>query len=575
MQMNGIAASPGIAIARAHVYQEASLEIVKVHLSDTQIDEEMQRLKAALDKAKAEIEQLHYEMKREIGNENADIFTAHFMILEDTEFIQQIVEQIQSEHWNVEYAVQYVIEQYFHVFQGLDDLYMRERASDIRDIGKRIQHKLLGIEGHALANIQEDVIVIAHDLSPSDTAQLNHHVKAYVTEIGGRTSHSAIMARSLELPAVVGVSSLIDQNLHHAWVIVDGFEGILIVHPSEDELKDYRLRMQIHQEEQSKLRKYVQLPSVTLDDHYVEIGANIGTPKDAEAASQFGPEGIGLFRTEFLYMDRTSLPSENEQFEAYKSVLLTMGKRPVIFRTLDIGGDKKLPYLDLPIEENPFLGYRAIRLCLDQPNLFITQLRAILRASAFGNVKIMYPMISGLEELQEANALLKRAKFELDEEEVAVGHFEVGMMIEVPSAALIIDLLAEEVDFFSIGTNDLIQYVTAVDRMNEKISYLYQPFHPALLRLIQAIVKSAHDKGKWVGVCGEMASDETAAALLLGLGVDELSMSAGSILRVRRLFSGLYYHELQDVSRKCLQLKTAKEIREYAESKITYHPRKE
>jgi phosphoenolpyruvate-protein phosphotransferase (PTS system enzyme I) len=569
MSIQGIAASPGFAIGKAFIYQETSVKVERRSISEDQVSGEFERLTKAVQEAKAEITALRDKTEKEMGADKAEIFTAHLMVLEDPELLQGIQDAVKQEHCNVEAAVQDVVQNYVQMFEAMDNEYMRERAADIRDVGARIIRKLLHVHDQSLADIDEDVVVLAHDLTPSDTAQLNHHVLGFVTEIGGRTSHSAIMARSLEIPAVVGTKELLNQNIENGtMLILDGSRGELIINPSEQQLKEYQERVDAYKKQHEELRKMVNLKSETTDQHQVELVANIGTPKDAEAALQYGTEGVGLYRTEFLYMDRDTMPSEQEQFEAYRSVLLTMGERPVVIRTLDIGGDKELPYLNLPKEANPFLGYRAIRLCLDRTDLFKIQLRAILRATRYGNLKIMFPMISSLEELRQAKAVLEEAKQELIEQGEEIGTYEVGMMIEIPSSAVIADLLADEVDFFSIGTNDLIQYTMAVDRMNEKISHLYQPFHPALIRLVKTVIDAAHSKGKWVGMCGEMAGDELAVPLLLGLGLDEFSMGASSILRARAMIRKLSLQQAKEWAQHVLTLKTPDEIKGYLESKI-------
>jgi phosphotransferase system enzyme I (PtsI) len=569
MKIQGIAASPGYAIGKAFVYQETPISIPCNTIPVEQIPSELERFTQAVQEAKQEITKLRDKTERDMGTEHADIFSAHLLVLEDPELTQAIQTHIESERCNVEAAVQTVIQNYVHLFEQMDNEYMRERAADIRDVGARLIRKLLGIQTVSLAELDEDVIVVAHDLTPSDTAQLNQHVLGFVTQIGGRTSHSAIMARSLEIPAVVGAGAISDEAIENGtMLILDGNTGELILNPTPEQIADYENRRLEYEQKRAELRLLIEAPSVTTDGHRVELVANIGTPKDAQTALAYGAEGVGLYRTEFLYMDRDALPTEEEQYAAYKEVLEAFGQRPVVIRTLDIGGDKELPFLQLPKESNPFLGYRAIRLCLDRTDLFKTQLRAILRATPYGNAKIMFPMISSVEELRAAKQILQEAKEELIQEGLEVGPYEVGMMIEVPSAAVIADLLADEVDFFSIGTNDLIQYTMAVDRMNEKISYLYQPFHPALLRLVKTVIDAAHRKGKWVGMCGEMAGDELAIPLLLGLGLDEFSMGASSILRARALVRKLSRQQAKKWAEHVLTLKTVEEIRQYMEEKV-------
>ncbi|GIM44870.1 phosphoenolpyruvate-protein phosphotransferase [Collibacillus ludicampi] len=565
----GIAASRGIAIGPAFILQEFSPVVTRVTLSPEDSEKELDRLNQAILETKEQIETIKKRAEEELGAEEAEIFAAHLMMVSDPEFLGAIRNHVTEQRVNAEAAIQEVVDMYVNLFSAMDDEYMRERAADVRDVGRRILRNLMGIKDISLSELSEDVVVLAHDLTPSDTAQLNHHVLGFATEIGGRTSHSAIMARSLELPAVVGVSGLLENIKTGDLVIIDGEQGKVIVNPAEDELKAYQVRKESLRQQKEALLALVDKPSITKDGRRVELAANIGTPKDAQGALRNGAEGIGLYRTEFLYMDRQELPSEEEQYEAYRQVAEAMGDKPVIIRTLDIGGDKELPYLQLPQEANPFLGYRAIRLCLDRKDLFKIQLRAILRASVHGKLRIMYPMISGLEELRQANSLLQSVKNELKESGIPFDEeIQVGMMIEVPSAAISADLLAPEVDFFSIGTNDLIQYAVAVDRMNERISHLYQPFHPSVLRLIRHVIQAAHQHGKWVGMCGEMAGDPLAIPVLLGLGLDEFSMSASSILDARACITSISYQEAKTWAEEVLQYKTAEEIVEFLKGKL-------
>jgi phosphotransferase system enzyme I (PtsI) len=569
MMFTGIAASRGIAIGPAFILQEFSPVVTRVTLSPEDSEKELDRLNQAILETKEQIETIKKRAEEELGAEEAEIFAAHLMMVSDPEFLGAIRNHVTEQRVNAEAAIQEVVDMYVNLFSAMDDEYMRERAADVRDVGRRILRNLMGIKDISLSELSEDVVVLAHDLTPSDTAQLNHHVLGFATEIGGRTSHSAIMARSLELPAVVGVSGLLENIKTGDLVIIDGEQGKVIVNPAEDELKAYQVRKESLRQQKEALLALVDKPSITKDGRRVELAANIGTPKDAQGALRNGAEGIGLYRTEFLYMDRQELPSEEEQYEAYRQVAEAMGDKPVIIRTLDIGGDKELPYLQLPQEANPFLGYRAIRLCLDRKDLFKIQLRAILRASVHGKLRIMYPMISGLEELRQANSLLQSVKNELKESGIPFDEeIQVGMMIEVPSAAISADLLAPEVDFFSIGTNDLIQYTVAVDRMNERISHLYQPFHPSVLRLIRHVIQAAHQHGKWVGMCGEMAGDPLAIPVLLGLGLDEFSMSASSILDARACITSISYQEAKTWAEEVLQYKTAEEIVEFLKGKL-------
>lgn len=448
------------------------------------------------------------------------------------------------------------------MFESMDNEYMKERAADIRDVTKRVTGHLLGVEIPNPSLISEEVIIVSGDLTPSDTAQLNRRfVKGFTTDIGGRTSHSAIMARSLEIPAVVGTKAVTKEIQNGVTVIVDGINGDVIIDPSQDVISQYEQKHQKFLEQKAEWAKLVNEPTVTNDGHHVELAANIGTPDDVKGVLENGGEAVGLYRTEFLYMGRDQLPTEEEQFDAYKTVLERMGGKSVVVRTLDIGGDKELPYLELPKEMNPFLGYRAIRLCLDEQEIFRTQLRALLRASTYGNLKIMFPMIATVNEFRQAKAVLLEEKEKLQAEGHQVSDdIEVGMMVEIPATAVIADQFAKEVDFFSIGTNDLIQYTMAADRMNEQVSYLYQPYNPAILRLITLVIEAAHKEGKWVGMCGEMAGDEIAIPILLGLGLDEFSMSATSILPARTQISKLSKKETESFKEQILSMSTTEEV---------------
>lgn len=572
-QFTGIAASAGYAIGEAYILQNQEIKVIKKKLSEAQKPAELARLEQEISTAKQEIEELRLLTSQKIGDVEAEIFDAHIMLLEDPEYLSGIRDKINVEAYNAEWAVEEVTEQFLAIFTSLDDEYIRERAADLKDVSQRLLRRLMGISQVKLSELSGKKVVIARELTPSDTTQLNRDVIiGIVTSIGGRTSHSAIMARSLEIPAVVGVQSVLDFVTANDIVIVDGIEGKVIINPSEEVLKDYEKKQEEFAAKQSALQDFVHKPSFTKDGVQVELAANIGSPEDAHNAVKNGAEGIGLYRTEFLYMGRKNLPTEEEQFLAYKEVAEIFGKHPVVIRTLDIGGDKELDYLDLPKEMNPFLGYRAIRLCLDRVDLFKTQLRAILRASVYGNIKIMYPMIATLEELRAANALLSEVKGELRSANIPFNQeLEIGMMIEIPSAAVMADMFAKEVDFFSIGTNDLVQYTMAADRMNERVSYLYQPFNPAVLRLIQGVIAAAHKENKWAGMCGEMAGDAAAIPVLLGMGLDEFSMSASSIPAARKLLSALSRKELEDIAREVLLMSDAKEIRQYIEQKVAVH----
>ncbi|MEV2792399.1 phosphoenolpyruvate--protein phosphotransferase [Paenibacillus larvae] len=571
MELRGIAAASGYAMGPAFLLQETEAEIVRRELSPEEAEMEVKRFEAEVNQSIAELEELKVQTEEKMGEEHANIFGTHILVLQDEEYIGRVKEMIQSNRINAEAALEDATQEIVTLFESMDNEYLRERAADIRDVSKRIMNHLLGLEAGGLSQVKDSVVLLAHDLTPSDTAQLDRDkIAGFATNIGGRTSHSAIMARSMEIPAVVGLNDVTAKVKSGDYVILDGAKGILLINPEESVIASYKELQQKYEARLQELKKFHDKPSVTADGHLLEIVSNIGNPQDAHAAERSGAEGIGLYRSEFLYMGRQSLPSEEEQFDAYKVVAEIFGsKAPVVIRTLDIGGDKELPYMDLPKEANPFLGYRAIRLCLDRKDIFKTQLRAILRASSFGNIKLMYPMIATMQELREANAILAEVKQELDKENIPYNReMEVGMMIEVPAAALVADQLAREVDFFSIGTNDLVQYTMAADRMNERVSYLTEPFNPAVLRLIRNVINAAHQQGKWAGLCGEMAGNLTAIPLLVGLGLDEFSMSAGSILSARALMSRLNRPEMQKLAEEALNMTSAEEIKQYVESKV-------
>ncbi|MFS0787418.1 phosphoenolpyruvate--protein phosphotransferase [Shouchella sp. 1P09AA] len=558
--LTGIAASAGIAIAKAFVHEEPDFTVKQKEATNKET--EVDRLTAALAQSSKELEQIKEKAHKELGEDKAEIFSAHLLVLSDPELIDAVKAKINEDGVTAEYALNEVADMFITMFENMDNAYMKERAADIRDVSRRVLGHLMGIQVVSLAAIAEETVIIAHDLTPSDTAQLNPKViKGFATDIGGRTSHSAIMSRSLEIPAVVGTKEATKTVNNGDIVIVDGIDGNVIINPSEEELAAYKEKQSKFAEQKAEWAKLVNEKTLTKDGVHVELAANIGTPQDLDGVIGNGAEGIGLYRTEFLYMGRTELPSEEEQFEAYKEVVERMEGKPVVIRTLDIGGDKELPYLDLSEEMNPFLGFRAIRLCLEKQDMFRDQLRALLRASAFGNLKIMFPMIATIEELKEAKEILADEKAKLQAEGVSVSEeLEVGIMVEIPSTAVAAPQFAKEVDFFSIGTNDLIQYTMAADRMNERVSYLYQPYHPAVLRLIDMVIKAAHAEGKWVGMCGEMAGDEIAIPLLLGLGLDEFSMSATSVLPARSQLSKLSKEELSDFAQKALLESTSEAV---------------
>lgn len=560
--LKGVAASPGIAIGKAFLYTKEKVTINVEKIEESKVEEEIAKFRKALEVTQEEIKKIKEKALEKFGKEKAEIFEAHLMLASDPELIEGVENMIKTELVTADNAVNKVIEQNASVMESLNDEYLRERAVDLRDVGNRIIENLLGVKSVNLSDLEEEVVVIARDLTPSDTATMKKEmVLGFATDVGGRTSHTAIMARSLEIPAVVGLGNVTSQVKAGDLVIVDGLEGIVIVNPDEKTVEDYKSKKESYEKKVEGLKQLKDLPAETPDGKKVMLAANIGTPKDVASALANGAEGVGLFRTEFLYMDRNSLPSEEEQFEAYKEVVEKMGGRPVTIRTLDIGGDKELPYLDMPKEMNPFLGYRAIRLCLDRPDIFKTQLRAILRASAYGNVQIMYPMISSVEEVRKANSILEEVKAELDREGVKYDkEIKVGIMVEIPSAAVTADILAKEVDFFSIGTNDLTQYTLAVDRMNEHVKEYYQPFHPAILRLVKMVIDAAHKEGKFAAMCGEMAGDPLAAVILLGLGLDEFSMSATSIPEIKNIIRNVEYEKAKEIAEKALNMSEAREI---------------
>ncbi|GIQ63912.1 phosphoenolpyruvate-protein phosphotransferase [Paenibacillus cisolokensis] len=564
-QLKGIGASPGLAIAKAIVLSTETY--IPERSAVEQPELELQRFRNAVREAREEIERIRAAAEEKLGSEKAEIFEGHLLILEDPDLIDVIEDKIREEAVNAEYALYEVSQSFIETLSQMEDELLRERAADIRDICGRVMNRLRGIEGGDLSQLTDECIIIAEDLTPSDTAQLNlEAVRGFVTEIGSRTSHSAIMARSLDIPAIVGVGPDLRNIEAGALVVMDASEGILAVDPSPEELALFKEKKAKYDRRKAELAQWASRPTITADGQRIEIAANIGQLEDVQKALDNGAEGIGLFRTEFLYMGRSELPTEEEQFNSYKYVLEKMAGKPVVIRTLDIGGDKELPYLDLPKESNPFLGQRALRLCLERQDVFRTQLRALLRASRYGNLKIMFPMIAVLDELLEAKRILEEEKRQLTASGVEVSDsIEVGMMIEVPSAAISADIFAKEVDFFSIGTNDLIQYTMAADRMNETVSYLYQPCHPSILRLIRSVVEAARQEGKWVGVCGEMAGDLTAIPLLLGLGVQELSMSAGSILPARELVGQLSRNEWETLSGQSLAMRGQQEVQSFVQ----------
>lgn len=565
--LKGIAASSGITIAKAYKLETPQITIEK---KDSNPQEEIEKFKNALAASRKDIETIKERATGKLSDEELEIFDAHLMVVDDPAMSDEVISMIENEKVNAEYALDVVSNNYISMFESLDDEYMRERAADIKDVTTRIKYHILGVDVADLSLIDQEVIVVAHDLTPSDTAQLDKKfTKGFATEIGGRTSHSAIMARSLEIPAVVGIASVMSEVKHGDLLILDALKGQLIVNPDEKTIEQYQEKAEKYQKEVAALKVLKDKETITTDGHKVEIVGNIGTPDDVAGVIDNGGEGVGLYRTEFLYMNSTELPTEQQQFEAYKKVLVAMNGKPVVVRTLDIGGDKKLPYLPIDPEMNPFLGYRAIRLCLDRKDIFRTQLRALLRASAYGKLRIMFPMIATIDEFVSAKALLEEEKEKLVKEGVEVGQdLQVGMMVEIPAAAVLADEFAKYADFFSIGTNDLIQYSMAADRMSEKVSYLYQPLNPSILRLIRLTIDGAHSQGKWCGMCGEMAGEPDAMAVLMGLGLDEFSMSATSILKARSIANSISYQEMQQLAAKAVKCQRAQEVLDLIHSTV-------
>lgn len=549
----GIAASDGIAIGKAYLLMEPDLSFEKRTIDNP--ESEITRFLDSFESAKQEVQVIRDHVATTVGEEEAQVFDAHLMVLSDPELIDTIKGNITDQSVNAEQAVTDVTGMFIQMFESMEDNpYMQERATDIRDVTERVMGHLLGVKIPNPSTIDEEVVIVARDLTPSDTAQLNRqYVKGFVTDIGGRTSHSAIMARSMEIPAVVGTKTITAEVNEGDLVIIDGLDGHIIVNPDEETRVEYEQKAATFQSQKDEWQKLKDAQTLSKDGKHVELAANIGTPRDLEGVIENGAEGIGLYRTEFLYMDSETFPTEEEQFEAYKKVLEGMDGKPVVVRTMDIGGDKELPYLELPTEMNPFLGYRAIRICLAEPDMFRTQLRALLRASVYGKLRIMFPMIATLNEFREAKQILEDEKAKLISEGIEVSdEIQVGIMIEIPAAAVLAHQFAKEVDFFSVGTNDLIQYTMAADRMNEQVSYLYQPYNPSILTLLKHVIDSAHAEGKWVGMCGEMAGDQTAVPLLLGLGLDEFSMSASSVLKTRSLISKLDTNDMKQLADKAI-----------------------
>ncbi len=565
--LKGIAASAGISIARVYKLEAPKVEIVK---KEGDPAAEVEKFNAALEKTKKDIEGVKERAAKRLSEEELAVFDAHLMMAGDPEFASQIVNMIETDKVNAEYAADAVATQMVTMFESMDNDYFRERAADIKDVTFRLKCNLLGLTIPDLTAIDEDSIIVAYDLTPSDTAQLNEYVKGFATAIGGKTSHSAIMANSLEIPAVVGCGEeVLNAAAQGDLMILDAVDGNVIINPDEAAVKEYEAKAEAFKAEKEALKVLVDAKTITTDGHQVELAGNIGGIKDVEGVLKNGGEGVGLFRTEFLYMDSDHFPTEEEQFEAYKAVLEGMGGKKVVVRTLDIGGDKKLKYFTFPEEMNPFLGYRAIRLCLDRTDIFRTQLRALIRASVYGKLCIMFPMIATVKEFCDAKAIYEEEKAKLIAEGVQVADdIEVGMMVEIPAAAVLADQFAKYADFFSIGTNDLIQYSMAADRMSEHVSYLYQPYNPSVLRLVKMTIEGAHKEGKWAGMCGAMAGEEYAAPILLGLGLDEFSMSATQILKARKIINGLSKKEMEELAAEAVNKQTADEVLEFVKAKL-------
>lgn len=566
--MKGLGTSPGIGIGKVFLYVEPEINIEKKNIESPEL--EIERFNESINKAMEEIDYLYKRTLDEVGQDEAEIFTAHKMMLEDPEFINGVKGKINNENANAEWAVNEVANQFIAIFEGIEDEYLRARAADLKDVSSRLLRVLLGIEPIDLMAINKESIIVAEDLTPSDTAGMNKDkVVGMVTVLGGRTSHTSIIARTLGIPAIAGIDNILKEVNHGDMMIIDGDVGEVIINPTDEELKLYKKKLQEMNEFKERLKSMIGEESISKDGHRVEIAGNIGTPSDIDNVLVNDGEGVGLFRTEFLYMDSDSLPTEEKQFEAYKFVAEKLEGKPLVIRTLDVGGDKEIPYLDLPKEMNPFLGYRAIRLCLDRTDIFKTQLRAIYRASYYGNIKIMFPMISNINELRSAKILAEEVREELRKENIPFKEdVEIGIMVEVPSVAIHSKAFAKEVDFFSIGTNDLIQYTVAVDRGNQNISYLYNQYHPAVLNLINMTIKNGHEAGIWVGMCGEVAGDEKLIPVLLAMGLDEFSMSAGSILRARYQIRNTSKLEVAKHLDTILNLPTAEDVERYIDENI-------
>ena len=561
-RLTGIGASEGVSVGKVLLFIEEEMVIPEVKTADSTVESELTKLDEGLKKSKTQLIAIREKVKEKMGEDKAAIFDGHIMLLEDEDLIMEVQDKIKGEGLPAAKALSDGIEEYCAMISALEDPYLRERAADLQDIGKRWLKNILGIKIKDLSNLEPNTVVVTYDLTPSDTAQLDlENCVGFITEIGGKTAHSAIMARSLELPAVVGVKGVLSEAKEGEAVVMDGELGVLFLNPAEDIVKEYVEKKEKIKTEKEELKKLITEEAITPDGRKVDIWGNIGSPKDVDAVIEAGAAGVGLYRTEFLFMDSDHFPTEQEQYEAYRVVAEKLRGKPLTIRTMDIGGDKELPYLNLPKEMNPFLGYRAIRISLENKEMFKTQLRAILRASQYGQIKIMYPMISSINEIRKANAILEECKKELDAEgKIYDANIKVGIMIETPSTAIIAYKFAKEVDFFSIGTNDLTQYFLAVDRGNEMVSALYDSFNPAVLEAIQKVIDAAHDAGINVSMCGEFAGDRKATKLLLGMGLDSFSMSASSMLPVKKIVRSTNYVDAQKYRDIILQQNTSEEV---------------
>jgi len=570
MLIKGIAASSGISIGK--VFKVKKEKIVTSNEKVENIQQEISKLEVALDISEKEIMIIRDKTARKIDRKHGAIFDAHIQILRDPELLNNTIDIIKNRKLNAGRALQITVDKFVKIFEEMDSEYMRERASDILDVSNRVLGHLLNQNINDPGLMEKEGIIVAQDLTPTDTASLDKdYVKGFATDKGGRTGHSGIMARTLEIPAVVGTKTIMENSSEGDDIIIDGEEGIVIINPNEEQLKEYRKKEKIYKDNKKRLKKFKWRETKTKDGKKIELAGNIGCPEDLSGVLNNGGESIGLYRTEFLYIGKKYCPSEKEQLQAYKEVLKKMDGKSVIIRTLDVGGDKSIEYMNTSKEMNPFLGNRAIRLCLERHDIFKEQIRALLKASSYGNLKIMFPMIATIEELRDAKKMIEICKEELTDEGIEINeNMEIGMMIEVPSAALLADKFAKEVDFFSIGTNDLIQYTFAADRMNEKVSYLYQPFNPALLKLIKMVVDASHSHGKWTGICGEMAGNEKIIPILVGLGLDELSMSSSSILRIREIIGKIEYEKAKEIAKAALNMNSNKEVEKLLEKNFSY-----